>query len=176
MAVPKEEQPSSDPSDERKDWYAFALAQGIRALDAQRDELSGIRTRAVSFTALTITASAFLVGTSLGHLERVFWFYFLAALGTLAFAGVAILLVRTVGPRTPFRFILEPDVLIDWTEGERRAPSIEIARRTLTKTTVPKMLEDNETSLKRIRRYYRSLLAVGVSTIGIWVAVVWIFA
>lgn len=176
MAVPNEGKPSTDPSDERKEWYSFALAQGVRALDAQRDELSGIRNRAVSFTALTITAAAFLVGTSLGHLDRNVWFYVLVLFGTVAFAGVAILLVLVVSPGVPFKFILEPDVLIDWTDGDNPAPSEGIAQRKLAKDTLPKMMDDNEQSLKHIRRHYRWLLAVGVTTIAIWIAVVWIFA
>ncbi|MFP3590174.1 hypothetical protein SCB29_42175, partial [Paraburkholderia sp. SIMBA_055] len=51
-------------SDRRK-WSEFAVAQGLDALKAQREELSGIRTRALTFTAFIITAAAFLVGVGL---------------------------------------------------------------------------------------------------------------
>ena len=53
------------------EWLALAVGVGRARLVAQREELTGIRTRAVTFGALTVTASAFVVSTGLGGTAAV---------------------------------------------------------------------------------------------------------
>lgn len=161
---------------ERDAWAELAVAAGREALIAQRGELDNMRTRAVSFAALTVTGSAFLVGTGLNQASRDVTFYVLAILGTTAFVALAVLLVLMVSPWLKFRFLLQPDELMSWMDGKAPAASTTIALRGLARTRLPEMIEANERSLKIIRALYRGVLAVGVATVAIWILIVWIFA
>ena len=105
-----------------------------------------MRTRAVAFGALTVTASAFLVGTGLANAQRGEWFYVLAVVGTLGFVLLAGLLVAMVSPRYKFRFTLGPKALVAWMGGSTPAPSKRVAMRTLATKTLPGMMRDNERS------------------------------
>ncbi|MDQ1111403.1 hypothetical protein QE418_000851 [Microbacterium testaceum] len=160
---------------DRAEWIELAVESGRASLLAQRDELSGMRTRAVAFGALTITASAFLVGTGLANAQRNAVFYIIAALGTLAFASMAFFLWRMVAPKHEFKFILDPKALVDWVEGAQPAPSLRVAMRKLAVDTIPGMLNQNEASLNKIRGAYLKLLFSSIATLAIWVALVWIF-
>lgn len=163
-------------SDKPDIWVDLAVAEGRRALDQQREELNSMRTRAVAFSALTVSASAFLVGSGLKDATRNGWFFCLAGFGTAAFIAVAVLLVLMVVPRIKFRFFIQPDLLFAWTEGEQRAPSKAIAMRALAKTLIPDMIRDNDIALGKVRRLYRLLLIAGIVSIAFWVMIVWIFA
>ncbi|MPV51443.1 hypothetical protein GCG21_15790 [Pseudactinotalea sp. HY160] len=161
---------------DRSEWVDLAVQVGLDSLAAQREELGGMRTRAVAFAALSVTAAAFLAGSGLAGASRTMWFYVLSGLGTLGFVLVAILLILTLSPLFNFRFILDPAVLMRWMEGDSPAPSKRIAMRMLAKDTIPGMLNSNEASLSRIRTLYRAELAAAVITLGLWLAVVWLFA
>lgn len=161
---------------DREDWVELAVDSGKASLVAQRDELSGMRTRAVAFGALTVSASAFLVGTGLGQADRSNWFFLVAGIGTLLFAVLAALLIAMVSPAFKFRFILDPRALIAWMEGDAPAPSRKVAMRKLAAETIPGMIDDNEKSLEVVRRLYRGVLVAAVATLGVWVALVWVFA
>ena len=167
---------SGIPGSDRDAWAELAVAAGREALVAQRSELDNMRTRAVSFAALTVTGSAFLVGTGLSDGVRNSGFIALAILGTGAGLALAILLVLMVSPWLKFRFILQPDELMSWMDGEAGAASKSIALRGLAKKRIPEMIKANETSLTTVRALYRSVLGVGVATVGVWILIVWIYA
>jgi len=163
-------------TEDRSAWVQLAYEAGLESVKAQREELSGIRTRALTFTAFVATGTAFLVGRGLGPgVARDGGFVTLSVIGTVCFVALAALLVVTVAPLFKFRFILEPRLLMDWLEGDQRAPSRTVALRGLVKTTLPAMLATNEKSLQVIRWLYRALLALALLTLTIWVAVVLVY-
>lgn len=174
--TPSDASRPSLPDAERDAWAEVAVAAGRESLIAQRSELDNMRTRAVSFAALTVTGSAFLVGTGLNDGVRDVMFFVLAILGTAAFVALAVLLVLMVSPWLKFKFLLQPDELMSWMDGETPAASTAIALRGLAKKRIPEMIRANERSLKTIRALYRWVLGVGVATVGVWILIVWIYA
>lgn len=164
--------------DDRREWIELSYDAGLESLKAQREELSGIRQRAIMFTAFTLTATGFLVGTGLGDPGdgRTAAFYTFAIVGTVLFGLLAVLLVGLVAPFISFKFVLMPDVLMRWLEGSQPAPSRLIALRQLTTQTVPDMLKFNAERLRVVRGLYRGVLITAVLTLACWVTVVWVFA
>ena len=160
-------------ANERESMYELAVDAGKRSLDAQRDELNGMRTRAVAFSAIILTGTAFLVGAGLTSASRTAGFYILAIIGTALFGIMLALVLLMVLPALKFQFILLPGVLMDWIEGSAPAPSKAVMMRQLAKETMPAMLERNERSLSIVRRWYRFLLIVGFLTIGVWIYFTW---
>jgi hypothetical protein len=168
---------SGDTHAEREAMFELALEAGNRTLDAQRDELSGIRTRVGAYAAIVLSATAFLVGTGLGSkANRNESFYATAISGTVFMAIMLVLVLLATLPLLTFKFILLPDVLVNWIEGETPVPSRAIMVKTLAGTTLPEMIATNERSLKIIRWFYRGLLASGFITVGIWVYFTWAVA
>lgn len=170
--------PNQWSEDDRREWVELAYEAGLESLKAQREELSGIRQRGIMFTAFTLTATGFLVGTGLGTQDdgRMDGFYALATTGTVLFGILAVLLVGLVAPFIHFSFVLMPDALMRWMEGNQPAPSRLIALRQLATDTVPKMLKYNATRLRVARWLYRGVLITAVLTLACWVTVVWVFA
>lgn len=158
--------------------YEYVVAAGERSLSAQREELSGMRTRAVAFAALTITGSAFLVGSGLSIPigSRDALFYVLAIGGTVMFGAMAVALVLVAVPGKPFKFVLLPDELAKWIDGEQPVPSRTIMMRKLATKTMPDMMQVNESSLKWTRGWYITLLIVGVLSVASWTAIAWVYA
>ncbi|MGP3536016.1 hypothetical protein ACTU3I_14550 [Microbacterium sp. RD1] len=161
---------------ERADWVQLAYQAGMESVKAQREELSAMRTRALAFTAFIATTTGFLVGAGLSaDVVRDDGFYALTIAGSVCFAVLAILLVFAVAPFFQFKFILKPDDLMEWMEGSERAPSRTWALRALATDTVPAMIKMNERSLTWIRWLYRAILVFSLTTLTIWVAVVWMY-
>lgn len=172
------ETPGWSASDRRK-WSEFAVAEGLDALKAQRGELSGIRTRALTFTAFIITAAAFLVGVGLNKttaVTRTDLFFVLAFAGSLLFLALAVFAIVLVVPAFKFRFIIQPEVLMRWEGGERAAPGYDDAIRAFADETLASMIRDNEAQLVVIRRLYLCLLVCAFLTLANWALVVWLFA
>ena len=161
---------------DRVDMYELALSAAERAVDAQRDELSGMRTRSVQFSALTVTGAAFLVGAGLKAPERVDAFYPIAIIATGFFGLQLLALLLMTAPMFGFRFVLDPAVLFEWIEGKTPAASKAILQRQLASHTFPSMVEDNEKSLRRIRVFYRLVLLFGSLSLGFWIGLIWAFA
>lgn len=161
--------------DDRRDWIQLSYAAGVESLKAQREELAGMRQRAIMFTAFTITATGFLVGTGLSDATRAPTFYVWATVGTVLFAVLAGLLVALVAPFIQFKFVLYPDALMRWLEGTHAAPSRLIALRQLAVATLPNMLRHNASRLSIARWLYRGVLVSAVLTLASWVALVWMF-
>lgn len=166
---------ASSSSEERYEWVKLAYDAGIDGLKAQREELGSIRTRALAFSSLTITATAFLVGTGLKDAARSPEFYAWAIAGSVGFVAVAVCLILTLLPAIKFRFILESEQIIAWIEGDKPAASRTVALRYAAKDEIPDMRRTNERSLKHVRRFYRGTLFSAAITLAIWVTVVWMF-
>jgi hypothetical protein len=162
-------------NDDRRAWLDFARDVGLENIKAQREELSGMRQRAIMFVAFTVTASGFLVGTGLSAAQRPDAFYWLAGLGTLLFVMLGVVLVLLVAPFMKFQFSLEPDALVRWMEGEHPAPSRQIASRQLATQTIPRQIKENREQLRVARNLYRGVLTSALATLGCWVLVVWLF-
>lgn len=159
-------------------WVELVYDAGIENLKAQRDELSGMRTRAVAVSAMTIAASGLLVGQGLSRSVdgRSLWFYVLASTGTVGFVVLAALLTAMLLPAWKFQFLLDPAVLIRWTSDPVRPRTEAMALLRLTSHVLPSMIRFNEERLTSIRILYRSTLASAFATVGVWVTVIWIFA
>src|SRR5690606_33826850 len=84
---------------ERAAMYELVVKAGERSLDEQRDELNGMRTRAVGFSAIVLSATAFLVGGGLvAGVERSEAFYVGAIVGTGALGIMLVLLILVSMP------------------------------------------------------------------------------
>ena len=82
-------------------------------------------------------------------------FYFLASVGSLGFILIAVFLIATVAPWREFKFVLEPDALMRWADGETAAPSKQVAMNYLASEQLPKMIDFNWRQLKSLRWRYR---------------------
>ncbi|GAA4492482.1 hypothetical protein [Microbacterium panaciterrae] len=162
--------------DDRREWVQLSYNAGLETLKAQREEIAGMRQRAIMFTAFTITATGFLVGTGLSTTAKTGAFFAWATVGTVLFGILAALLVALVAPLIQFKFVLLPDALMRWLEGTNPAPSRLIALRQLALVTVPGMVKFNRQRLSVARWFYRGVLVSAVLTLACWVTVVWMFA
>src|SRR4051794_11682018 len=84
--------------DQKQGMYKIAFDESVRALKDQVDELSGIRTRLVSFLAFIGAATAFLVGSSLTRATRDGAFYGLASLGTILLIATIAIVIALLRP------------------------------------------------------------------------------
>lgn len=167
--------PSEQVAAERNQLFELALRGAERAVDTQRDELSGMRNRAVAFAAFTGAGTAFLVGAGLGSASKADGFWPSAIIGTALYGAMLIALFATVLPSWPFRFYLDPKVLAGWIEGDAPAPSRAVFLRQLVNETYPTMLTKNERSLKGIRWSFRLVLGFGAAALALWAITVWLF-
>lgn len=154
--------------------YRVAYSESQRTLDDQRDELQGVRTRAVQFTAFVSAATAFLVGTGLHATDRNGAFYPLAAtastLSVLSIISLAILLI----PRN-WNYRMTPKVLIeDWIEQKGvQQPSEALFLRKLA-LAYDEMSAENGRLLKSLRTWYICLVLVGSVQVIAWATLVWL--
>lgn len=161
-------------SAEREAMFELVVKAGERALDEQRDELNGMRSRAVAFSAIILSATAFLVGGGLvAGVNRTELFYRGATIGTAALGVMLVLLILMTVPMLKFRFVVLPGKLSEWVEGERPVPSKAIFVRALATDTLPAMIAQNSKSLSAIRILYGTLLFTGFATLGIWIFFIW---
>lgn len=163
-------------SSTRRAWLDFSVQSGVAAVNAQREELSGIRNRSLTFTAFIVAACGLLVGVGLNQRDRPPAFFIVAVIGTALFAALAVLLILIVVPLFKFKFILEPDMLLRWQSGDSPAPSYDEARQALIIHTLAPMLDHNKKQLTTVRRLYLALLVTAFCTLGVWVGLVWVFA
>lgn len=158
--------------------HAYAYDQGLRALDDQRDELNGIRTRAVQFVAFVGAASGFLVGSALGSSDADSdLFYVVASIASIASVVMLVCVALVLSPAKKFEYRLDPNVLVQqWIERDvPRRPTQPELLSGLAKLQSG-MIQDNETSLNKWRRQYRVLIISGLVSLSLWMAAVWIFA
>jgi hypothetical protein len=166
--------------------YKVAYEEGKRLVDDQLAELDGMRQRSVQFLAFIGSATAFLVGTSLGRVSQVGVAYeivpLLLAGAASAASLIAIYLVVTMLlalskderlKPTNWRFRLSPEVLIRWIEPEVPQPDEVDFLRNLA-DVYQKMYEYNEPRLKRLRKFYTAFVAIGFFQLVLWASVAWI--
>lgn len=152
------------------------IEAGLDYVKQQRDELWGIRTRALTFVAFVAAASAFLAGAGLKDATRNFWFFVVAGIGTAAFLVLAWYVIRIVVPKDTFATVIEPNTILDWMVGDDPRPTLEAAQLWLVQRTLPDMIEQNEKKLAIVRTRYKRLLLTGTGTVVIWIILVWVFA
>lgn len=164
------------PEEDRTAWIELAYAAGIETLKAQREELSGMRQRAITYTSFVIAASGFLVGTGLSSSTRSDQFIPLAITGTSLFAVLALALILLVAPILHYEFSLDSEKLLRWMDGDHTAPSRQIALRTLARKKLPQMREFNLARLKVARFAFGLVLVSGAAALGCWIWAVWAVA
>ncbi len=161
--------------DGRASLYRLAYEQGLRTLEDQRDELNGLRTRACSFIAFVGSATAFLVGTSVGGLQRTDTFRFLAFSATAATFLAIACLILVLRPRT-FDLRLSPKTLVErWIERSVPKPSEEDLLRGLA-VVLDEMQAGNVAKLAWIRAWYLGLIGFGAIGLSLWTMLVWMNA
>lgn len=169
--------PGPDRSSDRAGLYRIAFDAGIRALEDQRDELNGIRTRSVGFAAIMTTGTAFLVGSGLNGVpdsQRDSLFFLNAISGTVLFVAMLGLLSWVLIPTHGFRLILDPGVLVSrWIDAEVPGPSESQMLQALAEKTLPSMIQTNEVALSRIRYAYIGAVMCGSSGLIVWITLVW---
>jgi hypothetical protein len=161
--------------------YNIAWEEGRRRVDDQLAELEGIRTRSLQYLALTLTATAFLVGSSIRTAERDLLFYSLAGAATAcAFFALCLGLVVLLGRwwflgtrRLTWKFRMSGQALVDWAEHEVPSPPSEaVFTRALAKE-YDKMFEHNANGLRIVRNLYAVAVALAFVSVLTWVALVW---
>lgn len=153
---------------------AYEAAQ--RHIDAQKEELSGMRTRAVAFSAFVLTGTSFLVGTSLQRADSTPDLIAWAILATSAFVLMLLALLAMVLPLVRFKFVLDPAVLWTWIDGETPAPSKEILLRHLAGKVMPSMIQFNGRALTAIRVLFGVVLGAGAIGLLGWLVITFAFA
>lgn len=164
------------PEDDRKAWVELAYTAGIETLKAQREELSGMRQRAITYTSFVIAASGFLVGTGLNRSTGSEQFLPLAIAGTALFGVLAVALILLVAPILRYKFSLDSETLLRWMDGDHTAPSRQIALRTLAQKKLPEMRKHNLSRLKVARFAFGLVLTSGAAALGCWIWAVWAMA
>jgi hypothetical protein len=164
--------------------YKIAYEEGKRLVDDQLAELDGMRQRSVQFLAFVGSATAFLVGTSLGRVGTSPGLAYgivalvLAIVASLA-AAVAIVLVVFIllalskKGRIKFEFRLSPAVLVEMIDPEVPQKEEAAFMRRLA-LDYGEMHDTNETSIIKLRKCYTAFIALGFSQLVLWAIVAWI--
>jgi hypothetical protein len=158
--------------------YKLAYEEARRSIDDQRDELNGIRGRAVSFVAFVGSATAFLAGSGLRVTtpNRDALFYVLAGIGSIAALWMLYQLYRLLRPSKAlsYEYRMSPTTLIEeWIESDVPPPNIGQFLRALA-TEYDAMLQQNEKLLEFLRSHYEKLVVGGSAQLIVWAALVWI--
>lgn len=163
----------------RLDLYRIVCQEGRRTLDDEQDELNGMRTRAVQFTAFVGAATAFLVGTGLLHVtDKDALFYALAATASALSAALIVFLFLLLSPfaRQPWLYRMSTDRLInEWIDAEVPQPDEAMVLRELA-FQYGEMHRGNELLLKSMRKWYLGIIVVGTAQVTTWAILVWLKA
>jgi hypothetical protein len=154
--------------------YQIAYDEAKRSLDEQGEDLSGLRTRALQYLAIVVTATAFLVGAGLKGIERHLIFYLLSAPATAMFALTlgSVVLMLIAWPLPAYR--LSSRLLVDqWIENEAGPPTEGQLTRELA-IRYGEMHELNAEVLRKHRRAFRVEVVLGALQLVLWASVVWI--
>lgn len=162
--------------DSKLSMYKVAFEESVRALKDQVDELSSIRQRLVQYFAFVGSATAFLVGSSLGAAHRDGLFYGLASVGTalmLAAIGCAVYLLwpwmsqlgATSSASKIIREMIERKVSPIQNDGQ--------FYREFAKYN-DAAVDENETVLKKTRMWYFVAIVSGALQLTVWIALVWL--
>ena len=162
-------------SSDRAALYRVAYEQGLRSLTDQVDELSGLRTRAVSYMAFIGTATAFLVTATLRSATAGTPFFVCALLATLFVAWATIQLGRTIHPGLEFTFRLDArQIIARWIDREVPAPSEADLLRSLS-GWLSVYVEQNEVALKKVRWRFNQVVMCGGTGLLLWTVAIWAF-
>lgn len=161
--------------DEAAKLYRVAYEEGRKSIADQAVELSGIRTRAVSYMAFIGTATAFLVTTTLKSASSAWPFYTLAILASLLMVWALFQLGRTIWPARKFTFRIDPlEIINRYIEREVPAPSENELLRKLSKF-YGNYIDNNEIQLKRVRSAFTQVVLFGGVSLFCWTITVWLF-
>lgn len=140
-------------------------ADALRVIDNQREELSRMRTRAVTFAALVGTASSFLITNSLKLEARSLGFYITTVGITVTFLIMLILLGMLLAGSYKFKFAIGPTVFAGW---RRSRPGMTKAELLSALVAPDGPLEEadrhNRKGLNRAQRVYQSIFIFGSLT------------
>lgn len=174
--------------------YTLAYEESRRRVDDQLTELTDMRTRVVQYLALTSTATAFLVGTSLGKgggvpatsADRDLPFYVIAVAGSLIavmslFLALRVILgwakVRSAHPELfQWRFRLAGPALVEWAQSEVPRPPAEASFRKALAYEYDDMYRHNQPRLARVRSFYVGAITLGFVQLLVWGMLVWVYA
>ena len=97
------QQPTGDFVRDNPELYQVAFDESVRALDQQSNELSAIRQRVVTYLALVVSGTAFLVGSSISRSAEVAGsrdaaFFGLTTLGTVLAVLTVLFVAVTLSP------------------------------------------------------------------------------
>ena len=179
------------PLDAEMPMYQMAYDEAKRAVDDQIAELDSIRQRSVQFLAFVGTATAFLVGTSIGPRSsavRDAWFYGIASaasVGSLALVLLVLVILRGVAVVPPeaetgvrrrlalitWEFRLRPTLLMEWLDASIKPDTPQFTQALVE--LYEEMGDWNERWLEWIRKYYAWFIALGVVQLALWGALAW---
>jgi len=161
----------------RKEVYKLAFEESIRALEDQRDELSGLRQRVVQFLAFTGSATAFLLGSSFDLLKKTprdGLFYPLVSVGSVAAAISITCVVLLLRPRSTNIGITSSSLVIIASHIESvDAPTSEGRLLRELGYFNGKSAEANDVVLTRMRLVYMLSIGCGALQLLSWTTLVW---
>lgn len=163
-------------SDSAARLYRIAFDEGRRSIADQAEELTGVRSRAVSYMAFIGTATAFLVTTTLKAVTPDLSFYIVAGIATLSVSWATLQLCRVIWPNTKFTLRMDPIVIIELFI-DKKIPTYSDAEiyRELSKW-FGRYLDTNERSLVKIRKLFAHVILFGGGGLVMWTIAVWMFA
>lgn len=171
--------------------YEIAYDEAKRSVDSQLSELDGMRQRVVQFLAFIGSATAFLVGTSIGPRSagsRDDVFYTLTICATAASVILMILVVvilrglalvptgrqefpkRLPGTIT-WRFRIRPTSLVRWLDASIKPNSTQFTQFLVEKYEEMRIWNDGW--LRIVRRYYAAYIGMGVIQLALWGSLAW---
>lgn len=163
--------------------YKVAFDESVRALEDQADELSSIRQRLVGYLAFILSATAFLVGSSINpqvsaQAVRDGWFYGLAITGTSLMVITVLLAIGLFWPRlSKLSTTASAKKIIDLNIDRKLSPVQNVAElyRDLALYN-DDAVDQNDPVMTRARRFYFGAVVLGGLQLSAWVALVWHWA
>lgn len=161
--------------DEAADLYRVAYEAGQKSLSDQSAELSGMRTRAVSYMAFIGTATAFLVTNTLRLATPGWYFYSMAIAATVCVSWATIELCLLIRPKLKFSFNFDPrEIISTFIDRQVPRPSEAQLLRSLTGWTAVN-IESNELILDKVRARFARVIMFGGGGLLLWTTAIWIF-
>ncbi|OZG31216.1 hypothetical protein BH683_000040 [Williamsia sp. 1138] len=159
--------------------YRVAFDESVRTLEQQFQELSSLRQRLVQYLAFVVTATAFLVGSSLSRsaelVTRDALFYVIAGTGTTLVAVTIVLTGITLLPSATRMATRASAKVIISNHIERDVPPVSEGQllRTLAKYN-DKARVSNNAKLKLVRNLYVGAIVCGALQLTVWIVLVWL--
>jgi hypothetical protein len=173
-----EKQPETSPkapaiSEAKADLYRLAYTEARARVDAQADELSTMKQRAVQFVTFIGASTAFLVGSVIGKTEPIgLRGQVLAAIATVLLIGMLTSLARLLWPGNWSLSVHARLLLSDWIDSDIHPPGPTIYRDLAEE--VDARADVNEQKLERRRRVYVVSILCGMLQLALWIALGWL--